>query len=79
MRVDCYNACECTVDEIMVGDTFYLDGVLYLKVGVADVDLVAMPMLNRCLIVELGRGVLKSIKAEAVVTRAETRIVANEE
>ena len=76
MRVDCYNACECELKELTAGDTFYLDGALYLKVSIDDVDVVAMPMLDRCLVVDLARGVLKSVKAEAIVLKADTRVVA---
>ena len=76
MRIDCYNACECAVKELTIGDTFYLDGALYLLVGIDDVDVIAMPMTDRCLIVDLARGRLCSIKSDVRVAKADTKVVA---
>lgn len=76
MRVDCYNASECPLSSLDYGDTFYLDGRLYIKVGVADVDVVA-EYPGRCYIVSLDRGELKSVKEDIAVILADTKVVVN--
>lgn len=74
MRVNCYNATECSVAEVEVGNTFYLESVLYIKVGVFDVDVVA-EYPGRCFIVSLDRGELKSIREDTRVILADTMVV----
>lgn len=76
MRVDCYNASECPISEVACGDTFYLEGRLWIKVEQCAVDLYPM-RTDRCSIVALDRGELRSIKADALVILADTKIVAN--
>ena len=76
MRVDCYNATECPLSSLSYGDTFYLDGRLYIKVGVADVDVVS-EYPGRCLIVALDRGELRSVKEDVAVILADTKVVVN--
>ena len=75
MRVNCCNASECPVSEITVGDTFYLNGRLYIKVAVANVDVVSETK-GRCLIVSLDRGELMSVKEDVPVVYAETEVKA---
>lgn len=77
MRIDCYNATECEVGKVECGDTFYFDGTLYIKVGVMDVDIIAAAPADRCYIVSLDRGQLRSVKSEAKVIMADTKVVAN--
>lgn len=74
MRVDCYNASECPVSSVECGDTFYFAGRLWIKVEQCNVDLYPM---DRCSIVALDRGELRSIKSDALVILADTKIVAN--
>lgn len=76
MRIDCYNASECSIEQINCGDTFYLDGELWIKVAPLGVDLVA-PLSDRCYIVSLSRGELRTIKYNAFVVLADTKVVAN--
>ena len=79
MRVNCYNASECTVRDIVCGDTFYYGGELCIKVAPFDVDVIA-PVSGRCYIVVLSTGELKSIKEEAPVTSASnTEIITKAE
>ena len=77
MRVDCYNPAEVLVNDVICGETFYLNGDLYIKVSPNDVDIIA-PMEGRCYIVKLSTGVLKSIKTDAPVIKADTKIVAGD-
>lgn len=78
MRIDCYNASECTVGKMLPGDTFYFDGVLHIKVALNDVDIIPHPTkFERCYIVALDTGNLKSVKADAPVIFADTKVVAN--
>ena len=76
MRIDCYNATECLLAEVMCGDTFYFDGGLCIKVAPMDVDVFTTHQ-DRCFVVELATGALKSVKSEAVVIMADTKVVAN--
>lgn len=76
MRVDCYNASECPLTALDYGDTFYLDGVLYIKLGIADVDVVA-EFPGRVFIASLDKGELRSVKDDVAVLYADTRVVAN--
>ena len=74
MRVNCYNATECPLSEIFVGDTFYLNSTLCIKVLPDNVDVFATQQ-DRCFVVELEKGILKSVKADAPVIKAETEVV----
>ena len=76
MKVDCCNATECPLSSVTYGDTFYLDGRLYIKVGVTDVDVVS-DSFGRCLIVALDRGELRSVKEDIAVILADTKVVVN--
>ena len=76
MRVNCYNATECRLSDVQVGDTFYLDHVLHIKVAPNNVDVFATQQ-ERCFVVALDTGALKSVKADAPVTMADTVVVAN--
>jgi hypothetical protein len=76
MRVDCYNASECPLTSLDYGDTFYLDGVLYIKLGIADVDVVA-DYPGRCFIASLDKGELKSVKDDIAVILADTKVIIN--
>jgi hypothetical protein len=58
------------------GDTFYLDGVLYIKLGIADVDVVA-DYPGRCFIASLDKGELKSVKDDIAVILADTKVIIN--
>ena len=76
MRVDCYNASECPLSSLDSGDTFYLDGTLFIKLVVADVDtIVEYP--GRCYIASLDRGEIRSIKDDTSVILADTKVVVN--
>ena len=74
MRVNCYNATACPLQDILVGDTFYLNNELCIKVAPNNVDVFATEQ-DRCFVVELSRGILKSVKADAPVIKAETEVV----
>lgn len=76
MRINCYNATETTISALEYGDTFYLDGTLYIKVAPNDVDLITTQQC-RSFIVDLARGVLRSIKSDTNVLLADTTVVAN--
>ena len=71
MRVDCYNACECSLSELFSGDTFYLDGTLYLKAYSQK------EILEDCdFIVDLARGEIMLAKRDTMVQKADTKVVA---
>lgn len=76
MRVDCYNASECALSTLECGDAFYYEGKLYIKLGVAEVDVVA-EYSGRTYIASLDRGELRSVKSDLPVLYADTKIVAN--
>lgn len=74
MKVDCYNACECPVKDIEVGDTFYYEGDLYIRIhhgGLIDQsrgDIVYGVMLST--------GELCVFADDATVTKADSKVVA---
>lgn len=72
MRIDCYNACECGLGDLDFGDTFYLDGALYLKV-----QCYFNPSKSGySYIVDLARGAMRSESDETIVAKADTKVVA---
>lgn len=71
MKVDCYNACSLPIDYVAIGDVFYFNDVLYLKVTTEQI-----PMTDRMqLAVDLSRGVVTSFDSDTIVTKAEARVV----
>ena len=77
MRVNCYNASETPLAKLDYGDTFYYNGILYLKAvsAIIPTDNVSM---GSCLAVDLARGkiclfddFLLVIKANTMVTCCE--------
>ena len=71
MRVDCYNACECAISEIEIGDTFYYDGYLYIRANEA----VIAP--DNCIGVRLDNGDITIFRSGELVTKADTKVVVN--
>ena len=71
MRVDCYNACECAISEIEIGDTFYYDGYLYIRANEA----VIAP--DNCVAVRLDSGDVSICRPDLLVTKADTKVVVN--
>lgn len=73
MRIDCYNACECTIDSIEYGDTFYYQDTVCMRVN-------AIVLLNsnrECAYVRLDTGELTICKPDMTVIKADTKVVAN--
>lgn len=75
MRVDCYNACECRVEEIVVGDTFYYEGDLYIRV--AHGGMITRGTANAVCAVMLSTGALCAIADDVQVIKADAKVVAN--
>lgn len=71
MRIDCYNASECAISELECGDTFYREGVLYIKVNVCPF----MTTEHSCFAVALDVGLLTKFDENTIVTLAETKVV----
>ena len=71
MRIDCYNACECPISELECGDTFYREGVLYIKANVSPF----MTAKHDCFALALGVGLLTQFDENTMVTIAETKVV----
>jgi len=74
VRVDCYNACSQPLYEVMVGDTFYYGGLLYLRVE--HFDNVKPVTSNSCWAVDLGKGIVVALANDVEVTKADTKVVA---
>lgn len=73
MRVDCYNACECTVDSLEYGDTCYYSGKVWIKANANDLPVTS----GKCAIVALDTGELKVVDVDMMVVLADTKVVAN--
>lgn len=73
MRVDCYNACECTVESLAYGDTFYYKGELWIKVNSMNIPM----QTDDCAILTLSDGVLSFVKSDTAVILADTKVVVN--
>ena len=71
MRIDCYNASECSISELEYGDTFYREGILYLKTNVSPFMLPE----HSCFAVSLDVGLLTRFDDNTIVTIAETKVV----
>ena len=71
MRVGCYNACECPISEIEIGDTFYYEGDLFIRANEA----VIAP--DNCIGVRLDNGDLSIFRPDVSVTKADTKVVVN--
>ena len=71
MRVDCFNACECELSELLSGDTFYLDGALYLKAYME-----STAMADGEYVVDLARGEIMVVLKNTIVQKADTKVVA---
>lgn len=71
MRIDCYNASECAISELECGDTFYREGILYIKTNVSPF----MVAEHTCFAVSLDVGLLTQFNENTIVTVAETKVV----
>ena len=75
MKVDCYDACGCPVIEILVGDTFYYKGNLYIRVdGIPRID---TKCDDKVWAVDLAKGGVTWFEHDCIVTYADCKIVAN--
>jgi hypothetical protein len=72
MRVDCYNACECTIDSIEYGDTFYYKNTVCIRVNAT-----MLYSGNECAYVRLDTGELFICNFDMLVIKADTKVVAN--
>ena len=73
MRIDCYNASECTIDEIDYGDTFYLNGILYIHINQT-----MFGYTDNQYAVDLATGMLEKFKPHTVVIKADAVVRAEE-
>lgn len=74
MKVDCYNACECPVKDIVVGDTFYYDKELYIRIGHG--GLIEQKRNDIVFAVKLSTGLIDVFSDDASVTKADSKVVA---
>ena len=72
MRIDCYNACECTIDSIEYGDTFYYQGTVCIRVNP-----LSWADCSDCVFVRLDTGELIICKPSLEVIKADTKVVVN--
>ena len=73
MRVNCYNACSLPIESVPVGDTFYYEDVLYLKVCL-DVPQYSSGEPYRA--VDLARGIVVTFPdGSLTVTKADATVV----
>ena len=76
MRVDCYNACACSVANLNYGDTCYYSDDLYIRVN-------PIGRLSRCVdddecvLVKLCTGDMTIVHLSTNVVLADTKVVAN--
>ena len=75
MRVDCYNASECSVIGIQYGDTFYYNSELYMRVS--GVPRESQACTDICWAVSLSTGALTSFNSDTSVILADTKVVVN--
>ena len=75
MRIDCYNACECTIDSIEYGDTFYYQDTVCMRVNATCI--LATDSNRECAYVRLDTGELVVCKSDMPVIKADTKVVAN--
>ncbi len=74
MRVDCYNACECPVKDIGVGDTFYYEDDLYIRINHG--GLIDQKRADIVFAVMLSTGVVNVFADDANVIKADSKVVA---
>ena len=74
MRIDCYNACECDIEDIVYGDTFYYNGTVCMRVNV---DTFLTVTVGDCAYVRLDTGELILCKSNTGVIKADTKVIAN--
>lgn len=74
MRVDCYNACECPVKDIEVGDTFYYDKELYIRINHG--GLIEQKRKDIVFAIMLSTGRLDVFADDATVIKADSKVVA---
>lgn len=73
MRIDCYNACECTIDSIEYGDTFYYQDTVCMRVNAT----MWLHSDRECTYVRLDTGELVICDHALAVIKADTKVVAN--
>ena len=76
MKVDCYNACECPVVDITIGDTFYYEGDLYIRISHG--GLIHQTRSDVAFGVMLSTGGLCVFADDTEVIKADAKVVANE-
>lgn len=76
MRIDCYNASECSVIDIQYGDTFYYNSELYMRVSGVPVR-EPQACTDICWAVSLSTGALTSFNSDISVIFADTKVVVN--
>lgn len=75
MKIDCYDACKCSVIDIAIGDTFYYNDNLYLRIdGFPNLDAKAA---SKVWAVDLGKGLVVWLEHDCQVTFASCKVVAN--
>lgn len=76
MRVNCYNACSQPLHDVSVGDVFYHDDILYMRVSI-ETPIVVMepPSFDPITAVDLARGVVTCFDSGTIVTKAEASVV----
>ena len=73
MKIDCYNASECLLINIAVGDTFYYKNTLYMRVdGIPNLDDRAS---SKVWAVELGKGLVTWFESDCTGTFARCKVV----
>ena len=73
MRVDCYNACECPINSVEYGDTFYFNDTVCMRVNVD----VLRSLVNDVAYVRLDTGDVCIASGDTMVILADTKVVAN--
>lgn len=76
MKVDCYNASNLPLSQVTVGDTFYYNDTLYIRV--ASMFSFISKRENEVAVVDLATGVLTALDEDSVVALADTKIVKDE-
>lgn len=73
MKIDCYDACKCDVINISVGDTFYFENTLYMRVdGVPKLD---NKTSSKVWAVALDKGWVTWFESDCTVTFARCKVV----
>lgn len=76
MRVDCYNATECQISDVEIGDTFYgKDNYLYIRINPS--EYLVDDTGDLCYAVRLDIGELYRFPPFSSVILADTKVVAN--